>query len=193
MKHEIASLNTKHALSAALKELMNVKPLSKITVSELIRICEVNRKTFYYHFRDIYDLLNWTLQQEAVNVVKQFDLLVNFEDAIIFVLDYVEKNKHILACAYDSMGREQLKSFLANDFNKIVGSYIDNVEKKNGLHVNKDFKEQLTFISTGSLAGMLLELITKNVKMDRNKSIKYISLIATAALPPLLKAAEEKL
>lgn len=193
MKHEIASLNTKHALSAALKELMNVKPLSKITVSELIRICEVNRKTFYYHFRDIYDLLNWTLQQEAVNVVKQFDLLVNFEDAIIFVLDYVEKNKHILACAYDSMGREQLKSFLANDFNKIVGSYIDNVEKKNGLHVNKDFKEQLTFISTGSLAGMLLELITKNVKMDRNKSIQYISLIATAALPPLLKAAEEKL
>lgn len=193
MKHEIASLNTKHALSAALKELMNVKPLSKITVSELIRICEVNRKTFYYHFQDIYDLLNWTLQQEAVNVVKQFDLLVNFEDAIIFVLDYVEKNKHILACAYDSMGREQLKSFLANDFNKIVGSYIDNVEKKNGLHVNKDFKEQLTFISTGSLAGMLLELITKNVKMDRNKSIQYISLIATAALPPLLKAAEEKL
>ena len=57
MKHEVTSLNTKKALAAALKELMTKKPLSKITVSDIISVCGVNRKTFYYHFQDIYDLL----------------------------------------------------------------------------------------------------------------------------------------
>lgn len=55
------SLNTKKMLSGALKNAMKSKSLSKITVSELIEACGVNRKTFYYHFQDIYDLLKWIL------------------------------------------------------------------------------------------------------------------------------------
>lgn len=58
--------------SAALKSAMKNKTLSKITVSEIIQTCRVNRKTFYYHFQDIYELLKWTLEQEAVEVVKNF-------------------------------------------------------------------------------------------------------------------------
>ena len=54
MKHEITSLNTKKTLSASLKKFMERKPLSKISVSEIIADCGVNRKTFYYHFDDIY-------------------------------------------------------------------------------------------------------------------------------------------
>ncbi|MGN1367950.1 MAG: TetR family transcriptional regulator, partial [Aristaeellaceae bacterium] len=50
MKHEITSLNTKRTLAESLKRLMQKKPLSKITVSEIIADCGVNRKTFYYHF-----------------------------------------------------------------------------------------------------------------------------------------------
>ena len=58
-------------LCDGLKELMRRKPFSKITVSELIKTCNVNRKTFYYHFEDIYDLLKWMLEQEAVAVVRR--------------------------------------------------------------------------------------------------------------------------
>ena len=50
----------------------------------------MNRKTFYYHFEDIYALLHWMLQEEAIEVVRNFDLLVDYEDAIIFVVDYIE-------------------------------------------------------------------------------------------------------
>ena len=61
MKQDEKSLSTKRALAASLKKLMEKKPLSKITVSEIISDCNVNRKTFYYHFQDIYDLLKWIL------------------------------------------------------------------------------------------------------------------------------------
>ena len=96
MKYEITTLNTKKAFSSALKELMEKKPFSKISISEIVKECGVNRNTFYYHFKDIQDLLKWTLEQEAVEVVKSFDLILDSNEAILFVLDYVEKNKHIL-------------------------------------------------------------------------------------------------
>ena len=111
MKHEEITLSTKKALAASLKKQMEKKPLKKVTVSDIITDCNVNRKTFYYHFEDIYALLKWMLEQEAVEVVKQFDLLVDYEDAILFVLDYVEVNAHILGCAYDNMGRDEMKRF----------------------------------------------------------------------------------
>ena len=63
MRHDEVSLNTKKALSNALKDAMKKKSFQKITVRELRQACNVNRKTFYYHFSDIYALLKWTLEE----------------------------------------------------------------------------------------------------------------------------------
>lgn len=93
MKHEVTTLNTKKTLAASLKRFMAKKPLSKITVSEIIADCGVNRKTFYYHFADIYALLKWMLEEEAIEVVRQFDLLVDYREAVLFVLEYREPPK----------------------------------------------------------------------------------------------------
>ena len=50
---------TKRALEASLKKLVKTKPLNKITVSDITDDCGINRMTFYYHFKDIYDLVEW--------------------------------------------------------------------------------------------------------------------------------------
>ena len=83
MKHEVTTHNTKKLLADTLKKIMRSKPFSKITVSEIIQECGVNRKTFYYHFQDIYDLLKWVFDEEAIQVVRHFDLLENYEEATI--------------------------------------------------------------------------------------------------------------
>ena len=57
MKHAEASFKTKQEMAVSLKKLMGHKPLSKITISELCKDCGINRKTFYYYFQDIYELL----------------------------------------------------------------------------------------------------------------------------------------
>ena len=50
---------TKNALATALKELMKEKPFEKISISDICDSCGMNRKSFYYHFKDKYDLVNW--------------------------------------------------------------------------------------------------------------------------------------
>ena len=128
MTNEELSLKTKQSLAKALKNAMENKKLSKITVSELAAACNINRKTFYYHFQDIYTLLKWMLEQEAIEVVKNFDLIVNTEEAICFVMDYVDKNKHIINGVLDSMGYEEIKRFFYNDLFSVIYGVIEQGE-----------------------------------------------------------------
>ena len=120
MRHEVTSLNTKKLIANSLKKAMKVKPLSKITVSELIRDCGINRNTFYYHFDDIYDLLHWMLENELIDKVKKFNLITDSKKVMNLIMDYLEENEHILNCAYDSIGRDEMKRFFYEDFITIV-------------------------------------------------------------------------
>ena len=62
---------TKRALAAALKELMETEPFTKISVSEICKKCDMSRKSFYYHFKDKYDLVNWIYYTECVTSLQE--------------------------------------------------------------------------------------------------------------------------
>lgn len=188
MKHNDTTLKTKRALSAVLKTAMEKKPLSKISVTELIEACDINRKTFYYHFEDIYSLLKWTLDQEAVEVVKQFDLILNTEEAIRYAIGYVESNRYMLSCAYNSMGRDEMKRFFYTDFYGIVRGAIDNGEASLGLSVDGNFKSFLSEFYTEALTSNLIDLFQSNPKFEREQVIQYLLLILRVTIPAVLTA-----
>ena len=186
MTHEETSLQTKMTLCNSLKKIMKQKPFSKITVSELIQDCNVNRKTFYYHFEDIYGLLKWMLEQEAFEVVKQYDLLIDYNDAFGFVMDYVEKNSYFLNCIYDSVGRDELKRFFYKDFIGIIEQIIRDFEKDLNVTITDDFRNFLCHFYTEAIAGMLIDLFQKREQHDRDTIFKYFSVMLHNSLPAVL-------
>ncbi len=186
MKHDETTLNTKQLIAASLKKFMIKKPLSKITVSEIVSDCNINRKTFYYHFNDIYDLLKWMLEEEAVEIVKQFDLLIDYKEAIIFVMNYVKENKHLLSCAYDSMGRNEMKRFFYADFIGITGKIIQNVQQQLNVKVDEEFKEFLTHFYTEAIAGLLIDEFSNKQTHNPKKAANYLALVLDKSLPSLL-------
>lgn len=182
MKNELISQNTKKALSSALKEAMRHKAFSKITVKEIIEHCDVNRNTFYYHFDDIYALLRWTLEEESINIVKQFDLLVDYEDAIRFIMDYIEQNDYIINCTYDAIGRDEMKRFFYSDFITIVSTVINNADKKATTHLEPDFIDFLADFYTEALAGTLINWAKNHLSLDKEKTISYLKQIIQISL-----------
>ena len=60
---------TKKALATALKKLMQTQPFDKISVGKICEACELNRKSFYYHFKDKYDLVEWIFDTEFIAAV----------------------------------------------------------------------------------------------------------------------------
>lgn len=192
MKHEEISLNTKKSLSEALKQAMRKKPFQKITVSELIEACHVNRKTFYYHFEDIYALLKWTFEQEAIEVVKHYDLLVDYEEAMDFVMNYVEENNYIINCACDSIGREELKRFFFSDFHDIVLSIIEQAEQICKKTLDDGYREFLCGFYVEALTGMLIDWVKNREGRDRRVVIDYLSATIRNSLTGVLQAYGEE-
>lgn len=69
MQYHNAS-TTKKELAAALKQLMEQKPLEKISIREITSLCGLRRETFYYHFADIYALIQWMFEEEALALLR---------------------------------------------------------------------------------------------------------------------------
>ena len=182
MKHEVTTLNKKKMLSASLKHCMEKKSLSKITVTDIVTDCGLNRKTFYYHFQDVPDLLKWTLEQETVDVVKQFDLLNELEEALRFAVRYIRENSHMINCAYDSIGRDELKRFLNHDFQSIVMSIVEQIERKENVHTDPDAKKIICNFYTEGMAGELVDLLKSRDAAQDEKSIRCISLVVRTSL-----------
>lgn len=100
---------TKNALANSLTELMAATPLDKITVRMLVENCGLNRQTFYYHFQDIYDLLDWTLQEDARHLVANKINLDNWEESIAALFVYMQENRMLVLNAFHSLERDTLE------------------------------------------------------------------------------------
>lgn len=192
MTNEELSLQTKQSLAKALKNAMENKKLSKITVSELVAACNINRKTFYYHFQDIYALLKWMLEEEAVEVVKNFDLIVNTEEAIRFVMDYVDQNKHIINGVLDSMGHEEIKRFFYNDLFSVIYGAIEQGEDELQVTLDSQFKDFLAAFYTEASAGLLIEWTKNRMTQDRETVLKNLSSIYKISIPAILKVKKKQ-
>lgn len=189
MKHKEATLRTKQAMASSMKKLACQKPFAKITVSDIIADCDINRKTFYYHFEDIYALLRWTLEQEAIEVVKHYDLLAEYEEAVSFVLDYVDENAQFIRNVYHSLGQNELKRFFYCDFISVVRAFVDETEQAQNLSVPNDFKEFICSIYAEAFAGSVLERVDHPENYDRKKIMEYTSIIIHSAIPNALQTA----
>lgn len=173
MKHEVSTYLTKKLFADSLKAAMKEKPFSRITVSEIIHACGVNRKTFYYHFTDIYDLLKWMFQQEALGLVKYFDLVVSAEEAITFIMDYVEQNDHIINCAQDALGSDELKRFFTAGFLDIAKSIIIQAEASTGTQLEPGYRDFLCQFYVGAVSNMLTEWARNRDPNHRQAILEY--------------------
>ena len=106
---------TKKSLANALYQKMKVKPLDKITIKEIVDECGLNRQTFYYHFPDIFGLLEWMFQQDAEKLMKKYNNIDVWEQGFMELLCYIKKNKAVCMCTLHSLARDELERFVYKD------------------------------------------------------------------------------
>ena len=191
MKHSASKMRTKKALSQALKELMEEKPLGKISVCSITDKCGLNRKTFYYHFRDVQQLLRWTIEQDAVNTVKEYGKINSYKGAIQFAIDYISQNKTLLSAAYNAIGHNALRYFFNDDFREMVSQAIVHEENETGEKVSQDFHNFLCSFYTETLTGMIVTIFEDQGDCDVAKLSDYLNITLTTSLPSVITAASK--
>ncbi len=114
---------TKRALGASLKNLMNTKPFHKISVGEICAQCGMNRKSFYYHFQDKYDLLNWVFYSEFMQLLgpDEPDDLWRY---LYRMCDYFSQNKTFYVKAFAIEGQNAFTDTFNETLESIMSAYL---------------------------------------------------------------------
>lgn len=110
---------TKRALAGSMKALMQRTPFAKISVGDICEDCGMNRKSFYYHFRDKYDLVNWIYYTEFVEVMQP----KSYGDSWEFIQDmcvYFHQNRVFYVNALKVTGQDSFREYFGQVFRPIL-------------------------------------------------------------------------
>ena len=133
------SSSTKEALGAALKKMMAVKPIDKITVKDLVEICGVNRQTFYYHFDDVYDLLEWVFEEDANRVLPHKVVFEHWREDVMIFMKYLEENGSFTLNVYNSNSRVYMLRYLEEKMAACIRSFAVIVSE--GMNIDRQEKQ----------------------------------------------------
>lgn len=114
---------TKSALAAAMKEMLAIKPINKITIKDLVESCGVNRQTFYYHFDDVYDLLEWIFEQEAEQVLPKEIAYDRWREDVLTFFTYLATNREFSLNIYNSNSRTYMLRFYQKKLENCVRGF----------------------------------------------------------------------
>lgn len=160
------SVQTEKALAESLKKLLTKKTLEKITVKDITDDCGVNRQTFYYHFHDVYDLVEWILKEEFADLADQLDA-DNWQEMMHEVMLRMMENRDFVMNTYYSLTRRQLDQYLQKFIHPLLEQQIDQTSK--GDAVLPEDKQFLADMATYALVGILTEWIASGMKPEYQK------------------------
>lgn len=179
------SQTTKQALADSLKKLLREKPLDKITVTDIAEDCQVNRQTFYYHFRDIYDLLEWVYAREVAALVGDCKTYDSWQKGLLRVFQYAQNNRTLVLRTYHSVSREVLERSL---YRVVYALLIDVVEEcGRGLQVRREDMEFLAHFYKYSFVGLMLDWVGDNMREDPQRVIDQVGMAMEGSLPAALE------
>lgn len=155
---------TKNALADSLKALLELRPVDKITISDITDDCGVNRMTFYYHFQDIYDLLEWSWIREANKVLNGKKTYDTWQQGFLQIFNAVSENKQIVMNIYHSVNREQIEIYLYKLTYDLLFGVIE--ENAAGMEVRDDDKRFIADFYKYAFVGLILDWIRNGMKAD---------------------------
>lgn len=146
------------------------KPLNKISIHEIVEDCGMNRQTFYYHFHDIFDLLEWLFKEEALSFLESRSNPISLNDGVLYLLKYIQNNEALCLCTLQSMGHKHLRQFFYEGINSVLRSVVD--EYSSDLNVSEEHKVFLAHFYTVSFAGFIEYWLQDGLKDDPEEIVR---------------------
>lgn len=187
----MSSNNTKGILAQSLKELTKEKRLKSITITDIVRKSNLNRHTFYYHFKDKQDLVNWIYKDEIIKEISKIDIEKHWSEGTLIILNGLKGNKDFYTNALKTEGQNNFEEYL---FLETVKNFHNVIE--NFLGINEIHPKALEFISrfySYSFTYMTIEWIMNGMKETPEELMKKFVLLTENSLSESTEKLSKKL
>lgn len=164
---------TKRALEQSLKNLLLKKPLTKITVGDITDDCGINRMTFYYHFKDIYDLVEWSCLEDAKRALGEKKTYDTWQQGLLQIFKAVQENKPFILNVYRCVHREQVEKYLQPLVDQLLLNVIN--EEAAGITVRDEDKQFIAQVYSYMFIGLMLDWIKDDMREDPQQIVEKLS------------------
>lgn len=184
----MSSSKTQQAIMDSFIKLLNQRPLDKITVKDIVQDCGISRNTFYYHFQDIYDLLQNTLSVVRDRVLSEN--MTTWQESLVACTRFAIENRRALYHIYRSANRDQLDRYL----NRITGESMEKLIRYQARDLDVDDEDirYLTLLYKHAIVGFLLEWLETDMKGDVEHAISRMGILLEGNLRLSLEHTQKK-
>ena len=165
---------TRRAIMETFISLLEERPLSKITVKDIVDTCGINRNTFYYHFHDIPELVEVIVKEEAQAIIQKYPSVNSIVDCFDALIEFASHRKRTIMHIFRSVNREMFEQNLMEISEYFVRHYIETALA--GETISREDKKSIidyykcvcfSSIRTWNLRAIFIVIY--------NKSLKHIS------------------
>ena len=152
--------------------LLEQMPFEKITVSAIIKACGISRNTFYYHFEDIYDLLDHWLEQELGKYKDRTDD-DNWTENVKVFLHSCKSRKRMIYHLFDSLSRDRLERYLFSATDNSIYEFV--ARRAEGMELSSQRLQVISNICRYAVFGYFIRFLWNGMNDDIDKSVDELN------------------
>ncbi len=182
---------TKEAIKSSFLKLLNERPLSRITVRDIVEDCGINRMTFYYHFEDIPSLLHEITTENTERIIRRYPTAETFDACMDAIIGFALQNRRAVLNTFHSANREQLEHQLMQECEFAVRTYIQTVFGE--VPLTEAELEAVVRFYKYECFGQIIDWIDHGMKDDIRGSLRTLSELKRRMEGKVTEAAQEPL
>jgi len=180
---------TQRAIKESFIKLLNEKPLSKISVKDIVEDCGINRNSFYYHFQDIPTLLEEIIIEDAEALIAEYPTIETLEKTLDVAISFTLKNKKAALHIYNSLNRDLFEQYLMKVCEESVRRYLDTAFKD--YPVNQEDREIAVRLIKCTCFGVIIDWINAGLDEELPKDANRICELCRGIPEEIIKRSTE--
>ena len=155
---------TKKAIIDVTISLAERKPFNRITVRDIVTECGITRNTFYYYFRDIYDVIDQALKAQ----IEKYDVEDDVEKTLFDLTAFVVRRKKVFLNMYRTLGHDKSGEYIMGKLHTLLTSHIAGVAKQQEVVISDEDVYLISAFYEEALFGILSRWLTntKNTGLE---------------------------
>ena len=184
---------TKQEIKEALVKILEKKPFNKIIVKDLTDVCGISRNTFYYHYHDVYEVLEDIFEEETQKHTGNTESWDLWEDGILQAVEFALNNRRVVYHVYHSLERETLECYLYRVMDSLSHEFVR--KQASDLNVSETDIQLLSVFHKHGVVGLFLEWLDNNMKENPVHLVKRMAFLMRGTVRRCLEraAAEEEI
>ena len=156
---------TEQAIQATFMKFLNERPLDKITVREITDACGISRNTFYYHYHDIYDLLEKLFAIEEQRMLADVQDISTMRQGFTEATRFATENRRAIYHIYNSVSRDTLTRYLYNSASIYIRRYVLSQCREGEMPDERDLND-LVFLFASMIEGVIINIMREGLTRD---------------------------